>query len=107
MERSALDGFRVLDLGRVLAGPMLGQLLADMGAEVIKVESHQRMDGTRLGRPIIGDDIAGGDEGKWPNMQPMFHAVNRNKMAITLDLKSPQGRQTFLDLARVSDVVTE
>ena len=107
MERSALDGFRVLDLGRVLAGPMLGQLLADMGAEVIKVESHQRMDGTRLGRPIIGDDIAGGDEGKWPNMQPMFHAVNRNKMAVTLDLKSPQGRQTFLDMASVSDVVTE
>ena len=71
-----LDGIRVLDFGTAWAGPMLTQLLADMGAEVIKIETHQRLDGLRLGRPIIGDDIAGGDKGKWPDLQPAFHGFS-------------------------------
>ena len=49
---------------------MGAQLLADMGAEVIKVESRVRMDGLRLGRPLVGEDFAGGDRGLWPELQP-------------------------------------
>ncbi|MCI0844919.1 MAG: CoA transferase, partial [Chloroflexi bacterium] len=51
-----LTGYRVLDFGWVLAGALPGMVLADMGAEVLKVESRQRMDYMRLGRPIIGDE---------------------------------------------------
>ena len=51
-----LNGYRVLDFGWVLAGALPGMILADMGAEVIKVETRQRMDYMRLGRPIIGDE---------------------------------------------------
>ncbi len=79
----SLEGYRIIDFGTAWAGPMTTQLLADMGAEVIKVETQGRLDGLRMGRPIVGDDIAGGDEGKWPNLQPAFHALNRNKMSIT------------------------
>ena len=75
-----LASFRVVDLGSAWAGPMAAQLLGDMGAEVIKVESRVRLDGLRLGRPMIGDDIAGGDRGLWPELQPLFHSLNRNKL---------------------------
>ena len=52
-----LSGYRVLDFGWVLAGAIPGMVLADMGAEVLKVETRQRMDYMRLGRPIIGDQL--------------------------------------------------
>ncbi|MGA1792217.1 MAG: CaiB/BaiF CoA transferase family protein [bacterium] len=103
----ALDGYRILDFGTAWAGPMTAQLLADMGAEVIKVESRKKMDGIRLGRPIVGTDIAGGDEGKWPDMQPAFHALNRNKLGITIDLKHPVGQRVIRELVRISDVVMD
>ena len=103
----ALYGYRVLDFGTAWAGPMVGQLLADMGAEVIKVESRKKMDGVRLGRPIVGTDIAGGDEGKWPDMQPVFHALNRNKLGITIDLKHPVGERMIKELIRISDIVID
>jgi len=106
-EIKALDGYRILDFGTAWAGPMAGQLLADMGAEVIKVESRKKMDGIRLGRPIIGKDIAGGDEGKWPNLQPVFHALNRNKLGITIDLKHPEGQGIIRELVGISDVVMD
>jgi benzylsuccinate CoA-transferase BbsF subunit len=101
----SLEGYRILDLGTAWAAPMLTQLLADMGCEVIKVESKSRLDGLRLGRPIVGDDIAGGDEGKWPNLQPAFHALNRNKLGITLDIKQSEGLALFKRLVKISDVV--
>jgi len=75
----SLEGYRLLDFGTALAGPQVGQLLADLGMEVIKIETRIKPDGLRLGRPIVGDDIAGGDDGKWLDMQPMFHVTNRNK----------------------------
>ena len=101
----ALDRYRIIDMGNVLAGPMVSQLMADMGAEVIKVETRTRLDGTRRGRPIVGEDIAGGDRGQWPELQPLFHCLNRNKMGITVNLKEAQGLSLLKELVSVSDVV--
>lgn len=106
-KRLALTGIRILDFGHAWAAPVAGQLLADMGAEVIKVETAKRLDGIRLGRPIIGDDIAGGDEGKWPNLQPAFHAINRNKLGITIDIKHPRGVALMKQLVKITDVVLD
>ena len=101
----ALRDVRIVDLGSAWAGPMAGQLLADMGAEVIKVESRARMDGMRLGRPMVGEDLAGGDRGLWPELQPVFHGLNRNKLSVTLNLRTDEGREILRRLASVSDVV--
>ena len=101
----ALRDVRIVDLGSAWAGPMAGQLLADMGAEVIKVESRARMDGMRLGRPMVGDDLAGGDRGLWPELQPVFHGLNRNKLSVTLNLRTDEGKAILRRLASVSDVV--
>jgi crotonobetainyl-CoA:carnitine CoA-transferase CaiB-like acyl-CoA transferase len=102
-----LEGYRVLDFGTAWAGPQCGHLLADMGAEVIKIETRGRLDGLRMGRPVVGDDIAGGDEGKWPDMQPAFHGLNRNKLSFTIDLKQPKARDIINRLVKVSDVVLD
>ena len=101
-----LKNFRVVDFGTAWAGPMAAGLLADLGAQVIKVESRVRLDGLRLGRPIIGDDIAGGDRGLWPELQPAFHSLNRNKLGVTLDLKTDEGLRLVRELIACSDVVT-
>jgi benzylsuccinate CoA-transferase BbsF subunit len=101
-----LEGYRVLDFGTAWAGPQVGQILADLGAEVIKIESRKKIDGARLGRPIIGEDIAGGDEGKWPDMQPVFHGLNRNKLSFSVDAKHPEGLKLIKDLVKISDVVS-
>lgn len=101
---SPLRNIRVIDLGSAWAGPMAGQLLADMGAQVIKVESRARMDGMRLGRPMVGEDLSGGDRGLWPELQPVFHGLNRNKLSITLNLRTDEGRAILRRLAAVSDV---
>ena len=100
-----LRNVRVVDLGSAWAGPMAGHLLADMGAEVIKIESRARMDGMRLGRPMVGEDLAGGDRGLWPELQPVFHGLNRNKLSVTLNLRTEAGRAILQRLASVSDVV--
>ena len=105
MPRPPLNKVRVVDLGSAWAGPMAGHLLADMGAEVIKVESRARMDGMRLGRPMVGEDLAGGDRGLWPELQPVFHGLNRNKLSVTLNLRTDAGRGILQRLASVSDVV--
>ncbi len=103
--RPPLHNVRVVDLGSAWAGPMAGHLLADMGAEVIKIESRARMDGMRLGRPMVGEDLAGGDRGLWPELQPVFHGLNRNKLSVTLNLRTESGRGLLQQLASVSDVV--
>lgn len=102
-----LEGYRVLDFGTAWAGPQVGQILADLGAEVIKIESRKKMDGTRLGRPIVVEDIAGGDEGKWPDMQPVFHGLNRNKLGLSVDAKHPEGLNIVRQLVKISDVVSD
>ena len=105
MSALPLGNYRIVDLGTAWAGPQAGQILADMGAEVVKVETRTRLDGLRLGRPIIEDDAAGGDEGLWPELQPVFHGLNRNKLSITLNLKTPEGLGLIRELIARSDVV--
>src|SRR4029078_12247533 len=89
-----LAGVRVLDASRVLAGPFCGQMLGDLGAEVIKVERPGAGAETRgWGPPFAGD------------LSAYYLSCNRNKKAITLDLSQPDGLQLFHDLAKKSDVL--
>ena len=89
-----LDGVRVLDLSRILAGPWCAMVLADLGAEVIKVEHPVRGDDTRdWGIRIGATETA------------YFNSVNRNKRSVGLDLASPDGQEIARQLARKSDVV--
>ncbi|WP_037350725.1 CaiB/BaiF CoA transferase family protein [Anaeroarcus burkinensis] len=91
----ALQGIRILDLTRVLAGPYSAQILADMGADVIKIE-----------QPGRGDDARG--MGPYQNEESIYFITNnRNKKGVTLNLKSPKGKEIFLDLVRNADVVME
>ena len=99
-QHGPLHGYRVLDFGWVLAGAVPGMILADMGAEVIKVETRQRMDYMRLGRPIIGDEPD-------PEQNPMFHNVNRGKRSITLNTTRPEAVELARRLAAECDVVIE
>jgi formyl-CoA transferase/CoA:oxalate CoA-transferase len=92
-----LAGVRVLDLSRMLAGPYGSMLLADMGAEVIKVEEPHGGDPMRaMGPPFLPDGESA-----------YFLAVNRNKKSVALDLTTAEGREVFHDLARRADVVWE
>ena len=95
-----LAGYRVLDFGWVLAGAIPGMVLADMGAEVIKVETRQRMDYMRLGRPIIGSEPD-------PEQHPMFHNVNRSKLSIAVNTTKPQAIDLVKKLVGHCDVVIE
>ena len=93
----ALDGLRVLELTQVMAGPFCGQVLADMGADVVKIEPPGVGDSTRrsLGFRMQGEDTAA------------FLAVNRNKRSVALDLKDEGHRAAFWRLVRDADVVLE
>lgn len=93
----ALHGLRVLDLTQVLAGPFCTMILADLGADVIKIEQPGVGDANRR---IFGDPKPGHDS-------PGFWAVNRNKRSVCLDLKSPHELSRFMDLVRDSDAVVE
>jgi crotonobetainyl-CoA:carnitine CoA-transferase CaiB-like acyl-CoA transferase len=91
-----LAGVRVLDASRVLAGPFCGQLLGDLGAEVLKVERPGQGDETRTwGPPFVGP------------LSAYYLSCNRNKRGLTLDLSQPEGLQLFYDLARHSDILLE
>ncbi|EGT4253829.1 CoA transferase [Citrobacter amalonaticus] len=94
-QSGVLSGVRVLDLTRVLAGPYCGMMLADFGADVIKIELPGKGDDSRANAPQINGESA------------YFMNLNRNKRGMTLNLKSEEGRQIFLDLVRDSDVVLE
>lgn len=101
----ALEGIRIADLTIITAGACATQMLADLGAEVIKVESGSYPDPFRY---WVGVADQAGDEPPDPwNWAPTFNMVNRNKQGVCLDLKHPRGRETFLKLVEVSDVVTE
>lgn len=99
----ALSHIRVLDLSRVLAGPWAGQLLADLGAEVIKIERPQTGDDTRSwGPPFLKDE-----NGKDTSEAAYYLCANRNKKSVTVDIGSPEGQDLIRTLARSSDVVLE
>lgn len=100
-----LEGIRILDLGMFWAGPYAGGILADMGAEVIKVESCRRPDPLRIqARGLYPNGEPG--ERSW-NRSGMINDRARNKYGITLDLSLPQGRDVFKRLVKISDVVLE
>ena len=90
-----LTGLRVLELANLMAGPFCGLVLADLGADVVKIENPQGGDFSRATPPCVRGVSAG------------FLALNRNKRSLALDLKAPAGREVFLRLARRADVVLE
>ncbi len=92
---TTLTGIRVLDVSRMLPGPFCSMILADLGAEVIKVESHMVGDLMRLAPPYVGEESC------------YFMSVNRNKKSLALNLKRREGREIFLQLAQTSDVIIE
>ncbi|MFW6027570.1 MAG: CoA transferase, partial [bacterium] len=97
-----LSDVRVLDLSRILAGPWATQILADLGADVIKVE-----------RPGVGDDTRGWGPPFYPARDggdgdaAYYMAANRNKRSVALDITTPEGRAQVRALARRSDILVE
>ena len=99
----ALSHIRVLDLSRVLAGPWCAQNLADLGAEVIKVERPKSGDDTRHWGPPFAKDPLGKDTSE----SAYYISINRNKKSITLDISTPEGQEIVRGLVEQSDVVIE
>jgi formyl-CoA transferase len=99
----ALSHIRVLDLSRVLAGPWCAQNLADLGADVIKVERPGAGDDTRHWGPPFVKDSQGNDTAE----TAYFICINRNKRSITVDISKPEGQEIIRELAKESDVVIE
>jgi crotonobetainyl-CoA:carnitine CoA-transferase CaiB-like acyl-CoA transferase len=99
----ALAGLRVLDLSRVLAGPWVGQTLADLGAEVIKVERPGAGDDTRAWGPPFLQDA----DGRETSESAYFLCANRNKKSITADIAQPDGQAVVRQLAERSDILIE
>ena len=97
-----LAGIRVIELARVLAGPWAGQMLADLGADVIKVENPEGGDDTRAWGPPFVEGADG------ENLSAAYyHSTNRNKRSIAVDLKTPEGQETVRRLCASADVVIE
>ena len=88
-----LKGFRILDMSSLLPGPMCSLFLADLGAEVIKIESPK----CDMMRYLEAESIK----------SPYFEALNRNKKSVVIDIKSKEGKEMFLGLAKEADVVIE
>ena len=93
-----LDGLKIVDLTRVLAGPFCAMLLGDMGADVIKIEEPHEGDDARMWGPFVGADK------EW---SAYFLGVNRSKRSLTLDLKSPEGATVLRQLLERADVFIE
>ena len=98
-----LDGIRVLDLSRIMAGPWATQILADLGADVVKVERPGAGDDTRSWGPPFLKDEAGNNSGN----SGYFLCVNRGKRSITVDIATPEGQELIRKLAKNSDVLLE
>ena len=94
-----LAGLRVIELARVLAGPWAGQTLADLGADVIKVEAPRGDDTRQWGPPFVtrGEDVSAA----------YFHSTNRGKASVTIDFKDPAGKARLLELLDGADIVIE
>lgn len=103
MAVGALDGIRVLDLSRILAGPTCTQLLGDLGAEIIKIENPKGGDDTRTwGPPFVNDN-----EGKPTDLSSYFLCANRNKLSVAVDIATAEGQETVRALVAQSDIVVE
>lgn len=93
-----LENYRVINLGWVAAGPMLGSMLGDLGAEVIKVETHNHVDSMRLSPDNLDRDV---------DKDPWFHCAVRNQLSITLDFSHSKGKALLESLVKISDIVIE
>ncbi len=99
--RSSLDGLRVLDLSRVLAGPVCTQILGDLGAEILKIEKPNEGDDTRQWGPPFLKDKDGNDTAE----SAYYLSCNRNKKSITVDITKPEGQKIIHGLATKSDIL--
>jgi CoA:oxalate CoA-transferase len=95
MTTGALDGMRVIELTHAWAGPYCAMMLGDMGAEVIKIENPRQKTEARGGYPYVANESV------------IFLMLHRNKKSVTLDLKSPTGREILLDLVKTADIVIQ
>ena len=103
MARVPLENIRILDLTRVLAGPFGSQMLADMGADVIKIERPEVGDDARtFGEPYLRDE-----DGQPTRENAFYLSVNRNKRSITVNIADPRGQALLHKLVRSCDVVME
>ena len=99
----ALEGIKVIDLSRILAGPWASQMLADFGAQVIKIERPNKGDDTRYwGPPFIKEKTS-----TQPPQAAYFHSTNRNKQSIAIDIQHETGQQIIKDLVKNADVFIE
>lgn len=99
----ALSGLKVLDLSRILAGPLVGQMLGDLGADVIKVERPGRGDDAReMGPPFLTDT-----DGEPLDVAGFFLSCNRNKKSVAIDIQTADGQALVRQLARQADVLIE
>src|SRR5688572_7682914 len=98
--KAALEGVKVLDLMWVMAGPAASRVLADYGAEVVKVESTHRIDTCRTLSPFVNN------EGH-PELSGLFNNLNANKRALALNLADPRSHEVMVDLVRWADVVVD
>lgn len=103
MAAAALDGIKVLDLSRVLAGPWCTQILADLGADVVKIERPGVGDDTRTWGPPFLKDAHGRDT----DQATYFTACNRNKRSVTIDMATVEGQALLKKMAAQSDIVVE
>ncbi len=99
----ALDGLRILDLTRILAGPTCTQLLGDLGADVVKIENPQGGDDTRS----WGPPFAKGKDGKPTDLSAYFMCANRNKKSVAVDITTTEGQELVRGLAAEADVIVE
>lgn len=106
MQKLPLEGIRVIDSSYVFAGPYATGLLADLGAEVIKIEGPSRPDFTRGGAfsGMLPDNIRGADP--W-NRTSTYNLANRGKKSLVVDLSRKEGREVLIDLLKVTDVIVE
>ncbi|OCC23505.1 CoA-transferase [Croceicoccus estronivorus] len=104
MSASPLDGIKVLDLSRVLAGPWSTQILADLGADVIKIEAPGKGDDTRAWGPPFLKDSDGEEE---LSESGYYLCCNRNKRSIAVDLRQPEGAELIRKLAAEADILVE
>lgn len=100
IQKLPLEGIRVVEVATAWAGPRVCRILCDMGAEVIKIEKPARPDGTRRDQPFA-EGISG------VNRSGSFHSLNVGKKSVTINLKQPEGKTTFKNLVKTSDIVVE
>ena len=102
-----LQGVKVLDLTRVLAGPLCTQLLADLGADVVKFEERSRGDDTRSWSPPSAPLLENADASHLPPESAYFLALNRNKRSVTVDFKRKKGLEILHRMVKRADVLVE